>query len=105
MLGIMWFVELINGLFFGHMLNQFGILPRRVDHLLGIWFSPFLHRDLMHLTMNSLPFLFFGLVIALRGKKYFFLSVFSLLRRVAGRFGSLDVPPITLVPVALFSVI
>jgi membrane associated rhomboid family serine protease len=35
--------------------NQWGIVPRRLDGLWGILFSPFLHANLGHLLSNFLP--------------------------------------------------
>ena len=39
-------------------LSEFGILPRTMYGLRGVFFSPFLHGDLNHLFNNSLPLLF-----------------------------------------------
>ncbi|MDI9308895.1 MAG: rhomboid family intramembrane serine protease [Limnohabitans sp.] len=45
-------------------LSQYGIFPRSIEGLRGIFFSPFLHGDIEHLFNNSLPLLF--LLSALR---------------------------------------
>ena len=36
-------------------INSFGIVPRDVNHLIGILSSPFLHANLFHLISNSVP--------------------------------------------------
>ena len=42
---------------FNHSLSHFGIYPREVFGLKGIFFSPFLHGDLEHLSNNSVALL------------------------------------------------
>ena len=49
-----WAVFIVDNLF-GLNLNQYGILPRSVIGLRGIFFSPFLHGNLGHITNNSVP--------------------------------------------------
>ncbi len=70
MLGIvalMWLVEAINALD-GYRLSADGIYPRNVDRLWGIFTAPFLHANFYpHLLDNTIPLLFMGLIIALRG--------------------------------------
>ena len=74
---VMWFVKVIGAVFFFHTLSTWGILPRRVDHLLSIWIAPFLHRDFEHLALNSLPFWVFGVVIAFTGvRRFYWVSFF-----------------------------
>jgi membrane associated rhomboid family serine protease len=74
---VMWLVKAIDAIFFFHSLNTWGILPRRVDHLLSIWIAPFLHRDFEHLAFNSLPFWVLGFVIAFRGiRRFYWVSFF-----------------------------
>ena len=58
-------------------LNQFGIVPRSIEHLTGILFSPFLHGSWAHLFSNFIPFIIFGGLIGLNRKKRF-LVVFTL---------------------------
>ncbi|HEU4495636.1 MAG TPA: rhomboid family intramembrane serine protease [Flavobacterium sp.] len=45
-------------------LGEFGIYPRALEGLRGIFFSPFLHGDISHIYNNSIPL--FVLVAALR---------------------------------------
>ena len=49
-----WIVFIVDGLF-GLDLNQYGILPRSIIGLRGIFFSPFLHGNLNHIANNSVP--------------------------------------------------
>jgi len=35
--------------------TNFGIIPRQMDGLLGIFFAPFLHANLPHIISNSIP--------------------------------------------------
>ena len=62
MVAIMWLVWLVD-LEFGLNLNQFGVRPREVNGLLGIFTMPFLHSGLEHLFGNSVPMLVLGSLI------------------------------------------
>jgi membrane associated rhomboid family serine protease len=66
MVALMWIVEVIDAIA-NQRLDQFGIVPRQVDGLDGIVFSPFLHSGFGHLIANTVPFLILGAVIALNG--------------------------------------
>lgn len=66
MVVLMWIVEVIDAVA-DQRLDQFGIVPRQVDGLDGIVFSPFLHSGFGHLIANTVPFLILGAVIALNG--------------------------------------
>ena len=46
----------------------FGIRPRRLIGLLGIPFSPLIHRDIAHLVANTVPFLVLGWFILVQGE-------------------------------------
>jgi membrane associated rhomboid family serine protease len=63
---VMWVVEVINSLD-NQRLDSDGIVARSVSHLWGIVTSPFLHASFTHLLDNTIPFVFMGLIIALRG--------------------------------------
>jgi membrane associated rhomboid family serine protease len=63
---LMWVLEAINSLD-NQGLNGDGIYPRNVDHLWGILTAPFLHLSFPHLIDNTIPFVFMGVIIALRG--------------------------------------
>jgi len=60
--GLMWVLQIIN-LLSNNYLNQFGILPRELSHLIGIIFAPFLHGNLFHIIANTLPFIILGFLV------------------------------------------
>jgi membrane associated rhomboid family serine protease len=64
--GVMWLLEVINSLDH-NALNTDGIWPRSISHLWGVVTAPFLHVSFQHLFDNTIPFLFMGAIIALRG--------------------------------------
>ncbi len=53
-------------------LYRYGLLPKHVDGLIGIFTSPFIHGSLAHLTSNTLPIILLG-----SGIGYFYPKVFS----------------------------
>lgn len=59
----MWAVEIYEFLY-NKSFTSWGILPRKMEGLLGILTSPFVHSDFEHLMSNSIP-LFTFLVIML----------------------------------------
>jgi membrane associated rhomboid family serine protease len=63
---LMWIVEVINSID-NNALDGDGIYPRNFGRLWGILTAPFLHVSFAHLISNTIPFLFMGLIIALRG--------------------------------------
>ena len=67
---LLWAVEAAN-LLTGHELNSWGILPRTLTGLRGIPLSPFLHGNLSHLLVNTVPFLVLGGLVALQGRRAF----------------------------------
>jgi len=52
-------IEVTTGLSF----VQYGIFPRSIDGLKGIFFSPFIHANFSHLISNSLPFFILGFML------------------------------------------
>jgi membrane associated rhomboid family serine protease len=63
---LMWVLEVINTID-SNGLNGDGIHARSVGHLWGILTSPFIHLSFQHLIDNTIPFVFMGVIIALRG--------------------------------------
>ena len=63
---LMWLLEIINTLD-SNRLDSDGIYPRNFGRLWGILTAPFLHVSFQHLIDNTIPFVFMGLIIALRG--------------------------------------
>jgi membrane associated rhomboid family serine protease len=64
--GIMWLVEVINSLD-SNRLDADGIRPRDFADLWGIFTAPFLHVGFNHLIANTIPLVFMGVIIAMRG--------------------------------------
>lgn len=59
---LMWLVYWIE-IKFGFNFTKFGVYPRRIDGLIGIFCSPFIHSDTKHLFNNSIPiFVFIGML-------------------------------------------
>jgi membrane associated rhomboid family serine protease len=63
---VMWVVEVINTID-SNGLSHDGIWPRSIDRFWGILTSPFIHASFQHLIGNTIPFVFLGVIIALRG--------------------------------------
>jgi membrane associated rhomboid family serine protease len=63
--------------------NNLGIVPRETSHLSGIFLSPFLHVNWMHLFANSLPFIILSSLIGLHSLSRFWL-VFCLSAILSG---------------------
>jgi membrane associated rhomboid family serine protease len=53
---ILWVVFLVNDIFVLNW-NEYGMAPRTLQGLYGIFTMPFLHGDLKHLFSNSIPLL------------------------------------------------
>lgn len=62
----LWGFNILNWIL-GSPLNVFGIYPRHFFGLLGIVFSPFLHKNFSHLFFNSIPLFALGLAILAKG--------------------------------------
>ena len=67
---IVWVVALVN-LFLGYRLDAWGLYPRSVRGLVGIFLSPFLHYGLRHVLANTIPFVVLGSLVILRGIEEF----------------------------------
>ncbi len=64
---VMWLAEVINWAD-SYQLRGDGIYSRSISHLWGIFTAPFIHENFSpHLLDNTIPLLFMGLIIALRG--------------------------------------
>jgi membrane associated rhomboid family serine protease len=64
---LMWLVEVINWID-NYGLDSDGIVPRSFSHLWAIFTSPFIHANFSpHLIDNTIPLVFMGVIIALRG--------------------------------------
>ncbi|GAA0386070.1 rhomboid family intramembrane serine protease [Acrocarpospora corrugata] len=66
LVGGMWVLEIIDYVQDG-ALDQYGIVARDPEGLVGIFAAPFLHAGFPHLIANSLPLLILGFLAAIRG--------------------------------------
>ncbi len=77
--GIFWLVFILNQ-FLGNRLFIFGIFPRKVYGLPGIFFAPFLHADSNHVFFNTIPFLVLANFIMIQGVPLFYnISLFIII--------------------------
>ena len=89
---LMWVLEAVNSLDHNALDHSAGIVPRNVDHLWAIFTSPFLHANFYpHLVDNTIPLLFMGVIIALRGAGR--LALVTLVVIVIGGLGTWLVSP------------
>src|SRR5579875_939766 len=89
---LMWVLEVINYVTPHHDgLDADGIYPRNVDRLWGILTAPFLHVSFQHLIDNTVPFVFMGVIIALRGAAR--LALVTLIVIVVGGIGTWLIAP------------
>jgi membrane associated rhomboid family serine protease len=52
---VLWMIHLVN-YSLSYRLNRLGLVPRKINGIPGIIFSPFLHGSFSHLFFNSIPF-------------------------------------------------
>lgn len=65
-------IEMLN-LLTGRSLNQFGLIPREISGLIGIFTAPFLHGSLWHFFSNIVPFAIFSFLLFQHGAYRFVL--------------------------------
>jgi membrane associated rhomboid family serine protease len=100
---IMWIVEVVNSLD-GYALDKGGgILPRDAERVWAIFTSPFLHAGWQHLIDNTIPFVFMGAIIALRGAAR--LALVTLIVIVVGGLGTWLIAPAGYVTVGASGVV
>ncbi|MEJ2867652.1 rhomboid family intramembrane serine protease [Actinomycetospora sp. OC33-EN08] len=66
-LALLWVIEGVDQFVLGGSLDYDGIVPRQVDGLDGILWSPLLHAGWAHLIANSIPFLVLGFLVLAGG--------------------------------------
>jgi membrane associated rhomboid family serine protease len=88
---IMWIVEVVNSLDSYRLDSDGGIIPRDVDRVWAIFTSPFLHASWPHLIDNTVPFVFMGVIIALRGAAK--LALVTLIVILVGGLGTWLIAP------------
>jgi membrane associated rhomboid family serine protease len=92
MVALMWVLEAVNSVDHGALDHSAGLVPRDVDRLWAIFTSPFLHASFYpHLVDNTIPLLFMGVIIALRGAAR--LALITLIVIVVGGIGTWLVSP------------
>jgi len=74
LLALLWLINIINWVLFRSRLNIFGIYPRKIWSIPGIWISPILHADANHLFFNSIPLLILADLMLLSGLDSFILT-------------------------------
>jgi membrane associated rhomboid family serine protease len=88
---VMWIVEVINSLDSNALDADGSIIPRDVNRVWAIFTSPFLHLGWQHLIDNTIPFVFMGVIIALRGAAK--LALVTLIVIVIGGLGTWLIAP------------
>lgn len=73
LVGLLWAINIVNWMT-GSKLNRFGIYPRRVRGLIGIFLAPLLHQNFNHLFFNSLPLFFLGIFAMSLNIQMFYLA-------------------------------
>jgi membrane associated rhomboid family serine protease len=73
LLVVLWLVQIINYSDHGR-LTRFGLRPREVDGLTGIFTSPFLHANFGHVLANSLPFVALGWIVLISGLRQWLIA-------------------------------
>jgi membrane associated rhomboid family serine protease len=88
---IMWIIEAVNSLDHYALDTDAGLVPRDIDRVWAIFTSPFLHASWPHLIDNTIPFVFMGVIIALRGAAK--LALVTLVVIVVGGLGTWLIAP------------
>lgn len=88
---IMWIIEVVNSLDSYRLDTNGGLIPRDIDRVWAIFTSPFLHAGWQHLIDNTIPFVFMGVIIAVRGAGK--LALVTLIVIVIGGLGTWLIAP------------
>lgn len=70
-IGVIWGVSLFALLVAPQLVPLLAVVPRRLDGLPGVLGMPFVHDSLGHLMANTVPLIVFGLMLVVRGLRYF----------------------------------
>ncbi|MBO0769568.1 MAG: rhomboid family intramembrane serine protease [Solirubrobacterales bacterium] len=89
----MWIVQAVNALDDQKLSLYDGLFARSISHLWGIVTCPFLHASWAHLEGNTLPLLFLGALVAIRGLRHF--SAITIIVIVVGGLGTWLISPST----------
>ncbi|TDD22804.1 rhomboid family intramembrane serine protease [Kribbella turkmenica] len=90
LVGLIWLSEIVDTALNG-ALDQYGIVSRDPEGLLGVVTAPFLHLGFGHLISNTLPLVTLGALIAVSGAARLF--AVTALVTVIGGFGTWLVSP------------
>jgi membrane associated rhomboid family serine protease len=100
---LMWLVEVINWID-NYGLDSDGIVPRSFSHLWAIFTSPFIHANFSpHLIDNTIPLVFMGVIIALRGAAR--LAVVTAIVIIVGGLGTWLIAPSNTVTIGASGVV
>jgi membrane associated rhomboid family serine protease len=83
LIGLLWFIFIIDTFLFHNKLKQNGIHPREISGLIGILFSPFLHSGFNHIFNNMMGIIMLGTLVLLRDIHKFFI-IFGISLIVSG---------------------
>lgn len=72
-LAVLWTIEIVDAAVFHGSLDGFGLKPRDTSGLLGILTAPLLHGGFGHLVSNTIGFVIFGGLVALVGRREFWM--------------------------------
>jgi membrane associated rhomboid family serine protease len=95
LIGLMWISEFIDTAL-GNRLDEYGIVPRDSEGLIGIVTAPFLHLGFGHLIANTLPLIVLGGLVALSGATRL-LAISAVIAVVGGVGTWLVSPPNTII--------
>ena len=84
LIGVIWVVSVFN-IHTGQALSPYGIHPRTLPGLIGLFTWPFLHGSYLHLVQNTTPLLILGSVVVLQNERWFARLTFYV--SVAGGWG------------------
>ncbi|MDX6259689.1 MAG: hypothetical protein QOH84_1377 [Kribbellaceae bacterium] len=90
LVALMWLSEIVDTALHGR-LDQYGIVARDPDGLVGILTSPFLHVGFGHLISNTVALVPLGVLIAVSGAKRLF--AVTAIVAVVGGFGTWLISP------------
>ena len=68
---VVWAVSLYGLFVDDRLVGALAVVPRRPDHLSGIFGAPLVHGSFAHLAANTVPLLVLGGMVALRGSVYY----------------------------------
>lgn len=89
--GVLWAIELLDLLVLGQRLDAFGVAPRTLHGLAGIFAAPFLHGGIAHIAANTVPLIALGILATARKRMDFWVVAFT--STVVGGLGTWLIAP------------